>query len=198
MSTSEENEYEECTSNATEALLVVTSDHTDFAKKDQLQELWDSINEVKQRTQERLQNEIQNLQNMVEKAETEEKQENVERKEEKLITQCEEMKIKLDEISSDCEKYQKKVAEEEKEKDILKKLLEEVSKNKSYSLPKAKYNVKLYSNISRIRWQSDSNSDEIKGYICNKDDIQPFCFNTKTHSQYYITNSLWGLMKEDW
>ncbi|XP_050393959.1 kinetochore protein spc24 [Patella vulgata] len=194
----EEDMYEDCVSHAGEAILVITTEQLEFTKIAELQELWEKINILKEKSNQKIKEDIEALQCILQELEDPHEKSKLVDQETELTTRCEETMKRLGKASEEGQQLQSKVKLEEKEKETYKKTLLDVTKNKSYSLPKAKYNVNLYCNISNIRWQLDSTQDDIKGYVCKKSDVQPFSLNTKQHSKFYVSNYLWDLMEEDW
>ncbi|XP_048590447.1 kinetochore protein spc24 [Nematostella vectensis] len=80
-----------------------------------------------------------------------------------------------------------------------KKMLEEKRKEQesetSELLPKTKYNFKLYTNISHIRWNYESEDDHIAGFIACLKNVKPFDLNAKQNSEYFIANYLWDMIE---
>ncbi|XP_064621024.1 kinetochore protein Spc24-like [Lineus longissimus] len=70
--------------------------------------------------------------------------------------------------------------------------------DQSNIIRQAKHQSNLYSSVCKIRWQFDSQPDEIKGFVLNSSGVKPFCLNQKENSQFFITNYLWDLMEPDW
>lgn len=84
------------------------------------------------------------------------------------------------------------------EQQALQQEKERIQRNTTQDLPKLRYDVNLYNNITRIRWQYDCEASDIKGYACNKNDVKPFSLNSKQNSQFFIANYLWDIMEPDW
>lgn len=61
-------------------------------------------------------------------------------------------------------------------------------------LPKIKYAFSLYSNITRIRWDYDSEEDKLKGFVASLRDVRPFTLNSKENSKYFTANYLWDVI----
>ncbi|XP_041363118.1 kinetochore protein Spc24-like [Gigantopelta aegis] len=78
----------------------------------------------------------------------------------------------------------------------LRQKREQIKNDAGISLPKARYDVNLYSNISNIRWRYDCGPDEVSGYVCKKNDVKPFSIDTKQVSHFFLVNYLWDLMDE--
>lgn len=96
------------------------------------------------------------------------------------------------------EDVQQKVDRSRTELDQLVQERDRVQKQTTQSLPKARYDVNLYMNMTNIRWQFDCEPDEVKGFVCNKNDVKPFSLNSKQVSKFFIANYLWDLIEEDW
>lgn len=60
-------------------------------------------------------------------------------------------------------------------------------------LPKIKYAFSLYSNITRIRWDYDSDEDQLKGFVASLRDVRPFKLNNRENSKYFTANYLWDV-----
>ncbi|XP_060076836.1 kinetochore protein Spc24-like [Ylistrum balloti] len=111
------------------------------------------------------------------------------------VTQAKQSLIKAKEEHKD---VQQKLEVSKAELDKLVQDREVVEKQTTQSLPKARYDVNLYMNVTNIRWQFDSEPEEIKGFVCNKNDVKPFSLNSKQVSKFFISNYLWDLIEEDW
>lgn len=61
-------------------------------------------------------------------------------------------------------------------------------------LPKIKYAFSLYSNITRIRWDYDSEEDQLKGFVASLRDVRPFKLNNQENSKYFTANYLWDVV----
>ena len=64
----------------------------------------------------------------------------------------------------------------------------------SDALPKTKYSFSLYSNITRLRWDYDSDEDKLQGFVTSLKDVRPFSLNVKEHSSHFIANYLWDVI----
>ena len=64
----------------------------------------------------------------------------------------------------------------------------------SDALPKTKYSFSLYSNITRLRWDYDSDEDKLQGFVTSLKDVRPFSLNLKEHSSHFIANYLWDVI----
>ncbi|XP_033743205.1 kinetochore protein Spc24-like isoform X2 [Pecten maximus] len=111
------------------------------------------------------------------------------------VTQAKQSLIRSKEEYED---VQQKLETSKSELNQLLKDREVVEKQTTQSLPKARYDVNLYMNITNIRWQFDSDPEEVKGFVCNKNDVKPFSLNSKQVSKFFISNYLWDLIEEDW
>ena len=61
-------------------------------------------------------------------------------------------------------------------------------------LPKIKYAFSLYSNITRIRWDYESEEDQLKGFVASLQDVRPFKLNSQENSKYFTANYLWDIV----
>ena len=61
-------------------------------------------------------------------------------------------------------------------------------------LPKTKYSFSLYSNITRLRWDYDTNGDKLQGFVTSLRDVRPFSLNLNEHSSHFIANYLWDVI----
>ncbi|XP_061169105.1 kinetochore protein Spc24-like [Saccostrea echinata] len=104
----------------------------------------------------------------------------------------------LGEVTKKCEELKKTLQNQREEQKRLTAEEQKAKHNSTHTLPKIKYDVQLYNTLTSIRWQYDCEPDEIKGYICNKNDIKPFSLNGKQVSKFFIANYLWDMMEEDW
>ncbi|OWF55909.1 kinetochore protein Spc24-like [Mizuhopecten yessoensis] len=107
-------------------------------------------------------------------------------------------KQSLSRAKEEYEDVQQKIETSKAELNQLVQEREVVEKQTTQSLPKARYDVNLYMNITNIRWQFDSEPEEVKGFVCNKNDVKPFSLNSKQVSKFFISNYLWDLIEEDW
>ncbi|CAB4008708.1 Hypothetical predicted protein [Paramuricea clavata] len=64
----------------------------------------------------------------------------------------------------------------------------------SDALPKTKYSFSLYSNVTRLRWDYDTNDDKLQGFVTSLRDVRPFSLNLKEHSSHFIANYLWDVI----
>lgn len=101
-------------------------------------------------------------------------------------------------ISGECQQLKEQLAKAQSDLKALQDQRQEQRNVQAAALPKARCDVNLYSNITNLRWQFQSEPHEIKGYICNKNDVKTFNLNTQQVSQFFITNFLWDLIEEDW
>ncbi|XP_059177958.1 uncharacterized protein LOC131957228 [Physella acuta] len=85
----------------------------------------------------------------------------------------------------------------EEAKETLKNMAQQHKDNRAY--PSARYAVNLYREISKITWQiDDGKPHEIKGFVSSrKSGVKSFCFDSQKQSQFFITNSLWDLAKDE-
>ncbi|XP_069124868.1 kinetochore protein Spc24-like isoform X2 [Argopecten irradians] len=111
------------------------------------------------------------------------------------VTQAKQSLIKSKE---EYEEIRQKLEASKAEMNQLMKEREVVEKQTTQSIPKARYDVNLYLNITNIRWQFDSEPEEVKGFVCNKNDVKPFSLNSTQVSKFFIANYLWDLIEEDW
>ena len=61
-------------------------------------------------------------------------------------------------------------------------------------LPMTKYSFGLYSNITRLHWDYDTNDDKLQGFASSLCDVRPFSFNLNEHSSHFIANYLWDVI----
>lgn len=98
-------------------------------------------------------------------------------------------------LEADVKVFEKKITGKEDEiKDLMEKATE-VKTNRVEILPQTKYNFSLYTNVSHIRWDYESDEDQVKGFIANLNDVKPFCFSKSAKSKFDIVNSLWDLLE---
>ena len=69
-----------------------------------------------------------------------------------------------------------------------------VQQQASDALPKTKYSFSLYSNITRLRWDYDTDEDKLQGFVTSLNDVRPFSLNLKEHSNHFIANYLWDVI----
>lgn len=101
----------------------------------------------------------------------------------------------IEKLEADVKVFEKKITGKE---DEIKELMEkatEVKTNRVEILPQTKYNFSLYTNVSHIRWDYESDEDQVKGFIANLNDVKPFCFGKSEKSKFDIVNSLWDLLE---
>ena len=60
------------------------------------------------------------------------------------------------------------------------------------SVPKIKYALSLYANISNIRWDFNT-IDRVKGYIAAGGTVRPFDLDKRQLKPYEVANFLWEL-----
>ncbi|XP_071943015.1 kinetochore protein Spc24-like [Antedon mediterranea] len=82
---------------------------------------------------------------------------------------------------------------EEKENLVLHKA--KVTEETTEVLPKTRYIISLYKNISKICWEYDCEPEEIKGYVSTAKDVRPFFLDARQNSSFFITNYLWDLIE---
>ena len=101
----------------------------------------------------------------------------------------------IEKLEADVKVFEKKITDKE---DEIKELMEratEVKTNRVEILPQTKYNFSLYTNVSHIRWDYESDEDQVKGFIASLNDVKPFCFSKSENSKFDIVNSLWDLLE---
>ena len=101
----------------------------------------------------------------------------------------------IEKLEADVEVFEKKITGKEDEIKELKEKASEVTTNRVEILPQTKYNFSLYTNVSHIRWDYESDEDQVKGFIANLNDVKPFCFSKSEKSKFDIVNSLWNLLE---
>ncbi|KAH3863284.1 kinetochore protein Spc24-like isoform X2 [Dreissena polymorpha] len=74
---------------------------------------------------------------------------------------------------------------------------ERIENDTRVQIPIKRETIALYTCVSKIRWDFEGSSDEIKGYINNKTAVKPFCFDKRKASQFFISNALWDTMEEN-
>lgn len=104
----------------------------------------------------------------------------------------------LEEATKKCEELKKTLEEQKEEQERLTKEEQKLKHDNTHAIPKIKYDVQLYNTLTSLQWQYDCEPDEIKGYICNKNDIRPFSLSGKKVSKFFVANYLWDMMEEDW
>lgn len=80
------------------------------------------------------------------------------------------------------------------EKEELLEEKEKLDNETTVMIPIRREEVNLFNLISNIRWDFDGSQDEVKGYISNKSEVKPFCYDKRKCSQFFITNALWDAM----
>ena len=101
----------------------------------------------------------------------------------------------IEKLEADVKVFEKKITGKEDEIKELKEKASEVTTNRVEILPQTKYNFSLYTNVSHIRWDYESDEDQVKGFIANLNDVKPFCFSKSEKSKFDIVNSLWNLLE---
>ncbi|GAB1607262.1 hypothetical protein Ahia01_001009600 [Argonauta hians] len=67
----------------------------------------------------------------------------------------------------------------------------------SSRLEKLKYDIHLYTHITGIRWQYDTEADDIRGYISKHGFLKPFSLSSQKNSSFFVANYLWDLMEQN-
>lgn len=121
----------------------------------------------------------------------------MEKQEQQLKQEIQTVRENQQELSSKCESVQKQkeAALEEKERLMAEK--ERLENETTLNIPIRREEIQLYTMITRIRWDFEGAEHEVKGFVSNKTDVKPFNFDTRKCSQFFITNALWDMMKED-
>lgn len=101
----------------------------------------------------------------------------------------------IEKLEADVKVFEKKITGKEDEINELMAKATEVKTNRVEILPQTKYNFSLYTNVSHIRWDYESDEDKVKGFIANLNDVKPFCFGKSEKSTFDIVNSLWDLLE---
>lgn len=92
--------------------------------------------------------------------------------------------------------FEENIRKEEKSTETELQKIKEEKERKNLS-QKARFDVNLFRNITKIRWQHQSEPD-IKGYVVNKKDVKPFSFKVEQMSKFFTANYLWDMIEEDW
>ncbi|KAK0056312.1 kinetochore protein Spc24 [Biomphalaria pfeifferi] len=94
----------------------------------------------------------------------------------------------------------KEIAQREQ---ILKEMSKELEISKQEEkentpLPKERYLVNLYRDISRVKYHANPGPNELKGFICTESgQVKTFCFDKLKQSEFFIANSLWAMGDEE-
>jgi len=96
----------------------------------------------------------------------------------------------IEKLEADVEVFEKRITGKEDEINELMAKASEVKTNRVEILPQTKYNFSLYTNVSHIRWDYESDGDKVKGFIANLNDVKPFCFSKGEKSTFDIFNPL--------
>ncbi|XP_045213697.2 kinetochore protein Spc24-like isoform X2 [Mercenaria mercenaria] len=159
------------------------------------------VNRLRQLMQEQVKNDLQALadeyKQIAEKPDRETEVSEIVKQEQQLCQEFQSVQKNQQELSAKCQALQKEREKLLEEKENLSEEKERLANETMISLPKRREELSLFNNISRIRWDFEGSKNDVRGYISNKTDVKPFCFDKRKCSQFFITNSLWDSMKED-
>lgn len=114
---------------------------------------------------------------------------------ESLLTEKSTTAQHIEKLEADVKVFEKNITEKEDEIKELKVKATEVKNNSEEVLPQTKYNFSLYTNVSHIRWDYESEDGQVKGFVASLNDVKPFCLKKSEKSNYDIANYLWDLME---
>ncbi|XP_046557364.1 kinetochore protein Spc24-like [Haliotis rubra] len=196
--------YEVITGFAGELIVYLDKDNEDKKMIDDMKEMWTDIQQQRQKQHKHIQTAIEELIGLKE----EELQKNpgageqdagehmVE--ERKLKQQIQNTKTTKEETEHECEAKNANLEQLQQQRQQLKAERDRIKDETNISLPKARYDVNLYSHITNIRWRYDCQPNEVIGYMCDKNSVRPFSFDRNQVSDSFTVNYLWDLMEEDW
>ncbi|KAK7111495.1 kinetochore protein spc24-like [Littorina saxatilis] len=101
-------------------------------------------------------------------------------------------------VIRECQQLKEGLTKAQRELETLKEQRQSQKDAITAALPKARCDANLYSNITNLRWQFNTEPHEVKGYICNNAGVKTFNLNSQEVSRFFITNYLWDLIEEDW
>ena len=101
---------------------------------------------------------------------------------------------RIEKLSVDLESLQNSMREVDLVSSKLQHEKASVQHQSSDALPKTKYSFSLYSNITRLRWDYDTEDDKLQGFVTSLRDVRPFSLDLNEHSRHFVANYLWDVI----
>ncbi|XP_071106686.1 kinetochore protein Spc24-like [Haliotis cracherodii] len=196
--------YDEITSFAGELIVYLDKDNEEKKMIDDMKEMWTDIQQQRQKQYKHVQTAIEELIGLKEEeleknpgAGAQDAGEHVVQ-ERKLKQQILATKTTMEETEHECAAMKSKLEQSQLQHQQLKAERDRIKDETNIALPKARYDVNLYSHITNIRWRYDCQPNEVIGYMCDKNSVRPFSFDRNQVSDFFTVNYLWDLMEEEW
>lgn len=113
----------------------------------------------------------------------------------KLQEEKEQQEIKLKKGRSVLEEITNKKDNILKDSNVLNKKKENLEKKESDNVVRNQATFALLTSTFNIRWDYQSQKNEVKGCISTKNDLVPFSLNKDQHDSHYTANFLWDLLE---
>ncbi|XP_074648044.1 kinetochore protein spc24-like [Tubulanus polymorphus] len=150
--------------------------------KTTITEILDEKNQNEEKCEERISAEIEQIKQNME-----------------LLEKCKkEVTEQQETVSTDVNRFTKQINKTRMDSEQLENLKTTAKHKTEIELPTLRNLIKLYQSVTDIKWQFETEPDEIKGTVLNSKAIKPFKLNKNERSSFYIANYLWQQIDADW